>query len=238
MKVLFVLLFVITNLYAFEYVREYEGSITLFGKVGSGVLKETQKDGNYTIDFISKPTKSIETLSGYKSVEYISKGRILSNGAFRPDTFTELHIKRKETKKVVYIYHHDNKSITKKTHSEKKISKFSFVNFVTGQKKYKLKRKDSSKEIAYAADDYLTLVRNARLYKLGKIKFLGQKKTSSLKLTYAKDNLFRFETKTKDSHYSVEMQTDEYGLKSANTYKSFKFGKAYIKTIKTTVKVH
>lgn len=238
MKAAFIFLFVLSNLYSFEYVRKYDGLITLFGKVGSGILQEKIYDGNYTIDFVAKPTKGIAKLTGYISVEYISQGKILPNGEFLPDMFTVLNIKKKEKKKVIYIYHHDRKSITRTEHKEKKVSQFSFVNFISGVHKYKLKVKDKTKEIAYVRNDYLTLVHNAHFFKLGKIKYLDQKKTSSLALTYIKKNLFRFQTKTKDSGYSVEMQTDSYGLLNADTYKSFKFGTAYIKATKTTVKVH
>jgi len=211
--------------------------ITFFGKVGSGVLKETQNEGNYTIDFTAKPTKGIAKLTGYKSVEYLSEGKILANGAFLPDRFTTVNTKKKEIKRVVYTFDHDKKTITRTEHKEKKVSQFSFVSFVSGVHKYKLQIKDKTKEIAYVKNDYLTLVRNARFFKIGAIPYLDQKKTSSLHLTYTDGKIFRFQTKTKDSEYSVEMQTDEYGLLNANTYKSFKFGKAYIKAVKTTVKV-
>jgi hypothetical protein len=238
MKIFVIAVLLLSNLYAFEYVREYDGLITFFGKVGSAVLHEKQNDGNYTIDFVAKPTKGIGKLTGYKSVEYISQGRILANGKFLPDVFTEINTKKKEIKKVVYTFDHEAKSITRHEHKEKKVAQYSFVNFVSGVHKYKLEVKDKSKEIEYVPNDYLTLVRNARFYKVGEIKYLDQKKTSSLKLSYTNGSLIRFQTKTKDSDYSVEMLTDEYGLLSANTYKSFKFGKAYIKATKTTVKVH
>ncbi|WP_169302262.1 hypothetical protein [Sulfurimonas autotrophica] len=236
MKIILLLVLIMTKLFGSEIQREYVVSVTLYGKIGSASYKEVKNGKNYGLFLNAKPTSFIRAVSGIKKVQYKSIGHIAPDGRYIPVFFSELTLKRHEKKQISYFCNAEKMSITKKTHIEKKVLSIDVKHLFSKKRQYHTEIEDKSKEIDYADNDYLTLMKNISLFKKGEIKYMDQKKTNKLYLISKEKNFYKIKVAKKKKKYFIALKTDCYGLLEAETYKSFKFGNAYIKTVNTSVK--
>ena len=237
MKLLVILLMSINFLYAFELIRKYDATVGLYGNIGHGIVKETHSKNRYTIHFTAKPTSLVSDLSGIHFVEYQSFGTISSNGVFIPETFISIITKDDKKEKITYIYNHLKKFILKKVRTEKKVQDATIDSLLFDASKTKhIQIINKTKKIKYVANDYLTLIKNAKFLKKGLIEYLDQNSTNSLNLLSTRKEKFKIKIKTKKNKYLLELQNDIYGLVKAKTLKSLEFGNADLKAIKMNIR--
>ncbi len=213
---------------------QYEGGISIFGKVGTGTItiKEDLEKQTYFIEAKTSSSGIVKALSANRQYIYRSEGMI-ENGRYIPKKFEEIMTKKYYYKKTTYLFDYQKQKVLKKISKEEIVTKhyFDAMKFkIMSQKE--LEKKHEQKYVKLVPNDYLSLFLNFSADKLqvGKLTYVDQKKSTTLKLL--NPTTFEVSKENGDKVYSIKIyeKGSKYFQKAVALDIAF-YGDAYVKKI-------
>lgn len=219
---------------------QYEGGISLYGKVGIADVEliENFSNNTYKIKITTKSIGLVNKLSSNREDLYLSEGNI-DNNTYIPEKFTKLVRKDDYYEKTTYTFDYKNKKIIKSEilKEVKYIYKFD-VDIMNFTKKKTLVEKIKTKNIDFINNDFLTLFLNLRKGNInnGPISYIDKNKKSDLNLI--NPNLFEIQKDNGNSIYRIGFKNDNSLFIQEAVAKDIAFyGDAYVKKVYEETKV-
>jgi len=235
-KAVFTLL--VLNVYVMAHTSvtelQYEGGISLYGKVGIADVKleEDFTNNTYKMKVTTSSTGLVKKLSSNRKDIYLSEGSI-ENGTYIPKKFTRLVLKDEYYKKTTYTFNYQKSEVIKREVSKKVkyISEFDIDQMkLVGKKTFV--EEDISEYIDFKTNDYLSLFLNLRKGNLknGAVSYIDKKDKDSVNLI--NQNLFEVQKDYGEDVYRICFLNDEsIFFKKAVAEDIAFYGDAYIKKI-------
>lgn len=208
------IIFLIFNINIFLYANtvvtevQYEGVISLYGKVGKAkiVLEENKDNSTYKISAVLSTTGLVNKLSSNRQDIYTSEG-LIKDGVYLPNIATKQVSKNNSKQIITYKFDRDNKEVVKNRNGEKLVEKKEFdIRTMKFKTVAETVRENSEKKIEYSANDILSLFLNLRKGNLqnGDIEYIDKKEKDSVNVV--SDNLVKIEKKAGKEVYNLDFK--------------------------------
>ena len=233
-----ILALLILNISAYGYTSvtelEYEGGISLYGKVGFAIIKleENFSKNIYKMTVTASSTGLIKKLSSNRKDIYIGEG-FIKNGIYVPSKFTKRVLKDDFDEKITYIFDYENEKVLKESVIKKLEYSHKFdMNKMGIVQTKELVTKEKSEYIDFHKDDFISLFLNSRHGNLKgvNISYVDKKEEDSINII--SKNLYEVGKDYGNDIYRIGFLNDEsIFFKEAVAEDIAFYGNAYIKKV-------
>ena len=125
MKLLVIVFFLVSSLFATSFTSRYNVNISMFGKIGYIDFSIQEDTDNYELKVEAYTTGTVASLTGNRKESFVSSGKII-DGLYIPDTFVKTKSTDEKTKTQTYEFNHKTKQVTLREDKSKIVSSSEF----------------------------------------------------------------------------------------------------------------
>ena len=212
----------------------YEGGISIFGKVAEAnvTLSEDFEKHTYKMKIKAYSIGIVKALTSNREDLFISEGKN-ENGIYIPYKFTKIVTKTNYLKKTTYIFDYKKEKVLRTIYKEELVEENDYdIIKVKIISKERLVKSNEKQEIKLVPNDYLSMFLNfsKNTLKKGNISYIDQ--SSSDKVTLINKNEFKVSKHNGEEVYKINVVKDDTILfKKAIAVDIAFYGDAYIEKI-------